>query len=277
MRVALVGGSFNPPHIAHFEICDHLFRKLKYDQVWLIPCAKHQFKINKDLAPFDDRVNMCMFLVDIFTEMDIGKVKVSKVEGDIAKTIPKPGTIDLIEYLKKNHPLHDFTFIIGGDIPKDFDKWKEAERLKKEVKFLVFERLNFDKVDGWDYFDSTTLNISSSDIRKWLAEGINKHHVSLDCSLIDGTFDYIMERGLYGMEKREKKYCNKCRYVRVKDVGIQCYYPKNVVRYNSNHFSKGKRGTTREPYRLNKNNTCKWYEEGNPFRKFWTWLKNKVC
>lgn len=274
MRVALIGGSFNPPHIAHFEICDHLLRKLKYDEVWLIPCFKHQF--NKDLAPFNDRCDMCMILANIFIQTDVGEVKVSKIEEEIARTVPKPGTIDLIEKLKKNYPSYDFTFVIGGDIPKDFNKWKEAESLKKEVRFLVFERPSFDKVEGWDYFDFATMNISSSDIRKWLDDGIEKHHVMLDCALIDGTFDYITEHGLYGMEKREKKYCKRCRYIRIKDAYKECFYHKNVVDSFSDHYSEGKGKTVRGASEINKNNNCKWYEEAGWFRRFWTWFKNKV-
>jgi nicotinate-nucleotide adenylyltransferase len=57
MRVAVYGGSFNPPHVAHQLALTYVLATAQVDEVWMVPTFKHPF--DKALAPFSDRAKMC--------------------------------------------------------------------------------------------------------------------------------------------------------------------------------------------------------------------------
>jgi hypothetical protein len=55
--VALLGGSFNPPHVGHLLLAQYVLATAPVDELWLLPTFRHAF--GKDLAPYDDRLAMC--------------------------------------------------------------------------------------------------------------------------------------------------------------------------------------------------------------------------
>ena len=133
MKIALLGGSFDPPHNAHREACAYLLEQEDFDRVWLMPTYKHAF--GKELASFEHRAAMCALLSTPFR----GRVLVSEVERNLAGAGVNR-TIDTVRYLKAHHPQEDFTFVIGSDNLEQLSEWKDIERLKQEIEFLVLRR-----------------------------------------------------------------------------------------------------------------------------------------
>ena len=93
MRVAIFGGSFNPPHAAHQLVALYVLETQPIDELWLVPVFAHPF--NKQLAGFDDRVAMCELAVAALG----ARAKVSRAEAELAA---RPGfvasrTLDLVE------------------------------------------------------------------------------------------------------------------------------------------------------------------------------------
>lgn len=111
MKIGILGGSFDPPHIAHALICRETKEILGLDQVWYMPCFGHTF--NKSLSPVKDRYRMTQFL----EEPDIS---VSDFE---IKTKSKGYTIQTLRSLKEIHPKNTFCWIIGSDLLEDFHTW----------------------------------------------------------------------------------------------------------------------------------------------------------
>jgi len=130
-RVAIFGGSFNPPHIGHVAICEWLLAKDLADEVWAMPCLIHPF--GKHLAPFEDRFAMCLFAF-----RDIGpKVVVSKVERFLGGT---SHTVRTIRHLINSHPDCNFSLVTGGDVETQTKEWLDFDQIKKLVPIIAIPR-----------------------------------------------------------------------------------------------------------------------------------------
>jgi nicotinate-nucleotide adenylyltransferase len=154
-KIALFGGSFNPPHRAHRQVLEYVKNLGTFDKIWVLPVYTHPFE--KDLATFEDREAMCRLLIQ---GLEPG-VKVCSVEKE-SKRNPSY-TIDTVSDLKLKYPDTSFTLVIGSDCKKDLPRWKDAEKLKQMVDFLFVPRPGFEA--------SSFQDISSSEIRKHLSKG----------------------------------------------------------------------------------------------------------
>ncbi len=128
MRIGLLGGSFDPPHHGHLSIINQALGNKLVDEVWLIPTWENPWK--KEEATPEERLAMCKLL------MKGNRIKVSDVE---IKRKSVSYTIDTVLELKRNYS-HQFFWFLGNDHLKDLEKFKEAERLFKEIIFMAFPR-----------------------------------------------------------------------------------------------------------------------------------------
>ena len=98
MRVAIYGGSFNPPHVGHAMVASWIQWTNRADVVWLLPTFRHAF--DKALAPWELRVRMAQALADTVG----GGCRVEPVEAEL----PVPSyTVRTLEVLAARHPEHD--------------------------------------------------------------------------------------------------------------------------------------------------------------------------
>lgn len=165
MRVALFGGSFNPPHEGHVLVVAWLLSTGQADEVWMVPTGVHPF--GKVLAPFADRVAMVEAALAPFRT----GVRVEEIEA----TLPAPTfTIDTVEALRARHPGTAFRLVVGTDVLLESAKWKEFDRLKKLVELLPVRRAGVrgsepdpDPAHPTPLFPA----ISSSEVRERIARG----------------------------------------------------------------------------------------------------------
>ncbi|MCB1214266.1 MAG: nicotinate (nicotinamide) nucleotide adenylyltransferase [Deltaproteobacteria bacterium] len=125
-NIALFGGSFDPPHLGHMAVVLYLLKN--YDEVWILPNYQHAFKNQQ--SPFKDRLKMCKI-----SFKDFSKVKILDLEKNLSGY-----TIDTVRALKEAYPQAKFTWILGSDLLKEVDQWKEAKTLKKLIKFEKLAR-----------------------------------------------------------------------------------------------------------------------------------------
>ena len=112
MKIAILGGSFDPPHKGHIAIARYLLKFNNFNQVRLMPCYSHPFV--KNLSVPSKRLAMTKYL-----END--NIKVSDFEIG-KKTISY--SINALKYLTNKYPKNKFSWVIGEDQVKDFTKWK---------------------------------------------------------------------------------------------------------------------------------------------------------
>ena len=164
-RVALFGGSFNPPHAGHVLVVAWLLSSKAADEVWMLPTGVHPF--GKGLAPFDERAAMVRAAVAPFGPA----VRVEEIE----KELPSPSfTIDTVVALRSRHPDTLFRLVVGTDILLESPKWKEFDRLKTLVELLPVRRAGVPGSEpDPDPAHPTPLfpEISSSDVRARIARG----------------------------------------------------------------------------------------------------------
>lgn len=152
LRIGIFGGSFNPPHNGHVEICKNLLFKGDVDKIWIIPCFNHPF--GKELASFKDRLIMCKFAFGTFLD----KIKVLDVEQRLSSI---SHTVRTVEYLQSEYPEYAFSLVIGGDTMEEIKVWKDFERIRSLVPFVVVPR-------GATSYIS---NISSTNVRANIKSG----------------------------------------------------------------------------------------------------------
>lgn len=157
--VALIGGSFNPPHVGHLMAALYVRATRPVDEVWLVPAFSHPF--GKALASFDDRVRMCEAMAE-----DCGDwLKVSRAEADVGK---EGRTIELLEHVLPRHPDTRFEFVIGSDILADLPKWKAWDRVTSLVTIVVLNRAGHPSEQA---IGPPLAEVSSTAIRRALATG----------------------------------------------------------------------------------------------------------
>lgn len=120
-RVAIFGGSFNPPHIGHTAICKWLFNRGFVDEIWVIPCFMHPF--GKELAPYEHRLAMVR-LAFCKLMMPIKILEVEKELGGVSYTLRT------VEYLRKLNPDIIFHLVTGSDVEEEIEKWKDFDKIK---------------------------------------------------------------------------------------------------------------------------------------------------
>jgi len=177
MRIAVYGGSFNPPHVAHQMALAYVLATARVDEVWMLPTFKHPFE--KQLVPFGDRVKMCELAASPFKA-----VRVSRVEEELGGD---SYTLRTMKALRERHPDHRFSLVIGADLVAERERWHGWPELKELVPFIVVGREGSPDTGG-----IALPAVSSTIVRQRLVSG-----EPVDNLLAADVLDYIRARGLY--------------------------------------------------------------------------------
>lgn len=187
MKIGILGGRFDPPHIGHWLIAKQVLeKKPEIDEVWFMPAFRHQWK--KIVANPKDRIAMLNFLKN-------NRIKISGIEVN-RKGISY--SIDTIREIKKKYS-HKIYWIIGSDILSEFNRWEKREELTKLATFLVFPRDPYaipkNLPEGFEYLSGKNLittNLSSTLVRERI-----KKHLPITYLVPKGVEEYIIKNKLY--------------------------------------------------------------------------------
>ena len=194
-KVGLFFGSFNPIHVGHLVIANHIAQSEFVDEVWFVVSPQNPFKEKKSLLADIHRlalVNEAIF--------ENPKLKSSNIEF----SMPKPSyTSDTLAYLMDKYPGTEFSLIMGEDNIKSFHKWKNYEVILKNHQILVFPRVGVDdelkaKSEILNHKqvhlleDTPVMDISASFIRKQIKAGKSVAYL-----LTDKVEKYVEEMGFY--------------------------------------------------------------------------------
>jgi nicotinate-nucleotide adenylyltransferase len=169
IKVAVLGGTFDPPHKGHLHISKVAIRKLKLDKlIWSIT-KKNPFK-KKPHLHVSKRIKLSKQLT----------IKEKKIYVKYLDAIVKSNsTLDILSYIKKNNRKTKLYFIIGADNLVNFHKWKNWKNIPKIAKIIIFPRKNYStniknfislrklSKKDWLIIKTKKINISSSIIRKY--------------------------------------------------------------------------------------------------------------
>ncbi len=192
-RIALLGGSFDPPTRGHGATARTILQSGLVDELWFVPAGDDRYDRPVVATADDRRVMVEGFITDEFPGDKRVKLEPAQLEG----RLPGSATIDLVDYLKLQEPGHTFFFVIGADNIGKITGWKEYDRLSRTVRFLAVPRLGdsiplvippvVTVIDGGEHSSA-----SSSEVRRLLAAG-----ESADRLLTPHVSKYIAEKSLY--------------------------------------------------------------------------------
>jgi len=181
VHVALFGGSFNPPHVAHQLVALYVLETEPVDQVWFVPAYKHAF--HKPLAPFESRLRMC----EIAAKGLGRRARVSEIE----RVIGGPSrTLATVRRLRTLHPGVSFSVVIGSDITAELPSWYGIGKLQQLVPFIVIGRRA--AVGAAAHSAITMPEVSSTEVRQLLRQGKSPEGL-----VPRAVLDYIYRHGLY--------------------------------------------------------------------------------
>ena len=197
MRVGILGGAFNPPHIGHLVCAQEAFVQLELDRVVFVPVGQaHHRDLEGDPGP-DARLEMVELAI-----ADDARFAVSRIE------IEREGlsySADTLRELHATAPDDELFLILGGDQAAALPEWHEPEEVLLRAQVAVVERTNWSRnaigikvgrlkgAERIRYLDMPIIQVSSSSIRRRLAAGQPIRYL-----VPDRVANHIGAAGLYG-------------------------------------------------------------------------------
>ncbi len=181
MRIAVFGGTFDPPHCSHMATVLWLLQHSAVDCVVVVPNARHPFG-KEPVASFDHRLEMCRLGTAPFAA---GLVEVSAIEG---RREGPSYMIDTVRELMRSNPEASFRVALGSDILGDLPDWQDGDELARIAPPIEVPRIETGRASRTGAIPM----LSSTDLRERLSRGDDA------TGLIPASVaEYIARHGLY--------------------------------------------------------------------------------
>jgi nicotinate-nucleotide adenylyltransferase len=197
LRVGILGGTFNPPHVGHLVCAQEAYVQLGLDQVLLAPVREPPHKAIEADPGCEHRVRLCELAV-----AGDERLAVSRVDAD------RPGpswTVDTLRRLHAQAPEHDLTFVVGGDMAYSLPTWREPEAVLELAELGVAEREGVRRADITEalsglsgaaervrFFEMPRIDVSSSYVRRQILAGRPVRYL-----VPDAVAEYMRAHDLY--------------------------------------------------------------------------------
>ncbi|MBQ5997845.1 MAG: nicotinate (nicotinamide) nucleotide adenylyltransferase [Treponema sp.] len=222
MKIALLGGTFNPLHIGHCMLADTVVRELGYDKVLFVPTYIPPHKmLNTNVTP-EERLNMIKVFCD--SAADSGN-RIFEPEDCEIQRGGVSYTYDTLKYICEHYKLDKKpAFIMGQEVAAQFNKWRSPEKIAELADLIIARRhpdnngvsvKGFENIPSGDYaedykdqslldnfpykytlLENPIFPVSSTEIRSRIAVGKSFRYL-----VPESIFRYICENKLYGFQK----------------------------------------------------------------------------
>lgn len=204
-RIGLFGGTFNPIHVGHLTIAEEARIAAGLDRVIFIPSGESYLKDPAQIASREDRLEMTRLACGDAYEVS---------DAEVRREGPSYTAVTCAQ-MRRRFPDDALFLILGADSLLEIERWKDPAAIFAAVDVLAFTRGGSDaaafeaearrlrrkygaRIDIVDVF---SLDVSSSDIRRWIAGGHAFRHL-----VTEGVYEYIRERGLYGYPMKQERH-----------------------------------------------------------------------
>lgn len=201
MKIGLYFGTYNPIHVGHLIIANHMVDYTDLDQVWLVVSPQNPLKKKASLLKDYHRLAIVRIAVE-----GNNKLKASDIEFDL----PKPSyTSTTLAFIKEKYPNNTFSLIMGEDNLRTFHKWKNYEEIINNHHIYIYpralteqERLEqleetnlstiFDSHPNITLCNAPVMKVSSSFIRQAIKDKKDVQYL-----LSEPVFKYVTEMHFY--------------------------------------------------------------------------------
>lgn len=162
-RIGILGGSYNPIHVGHIQLAEHLLRVLSFDEVWLLVSPHNPLKPANDLLPDAIRYQWVAKSIEGLSGL---------VASDFELALPQPSyTYNTLTQLTATYPQNEFTLLIGADNWQVFHKWFKAEDIINNYRIAIYPRPGSGAIatplpPNVQVIDAPLIDISSTMIRQ---------------------------------------------------------------------------------------------------------------
>jgi nicotinate-nucleotide adenylyltransferase len=196
VRIGVLGGTFNPPHLGHLLCAQEAYVQLELDAVMLMPARIPPHKPVEEEPGVEHRLELCRLAAREDPRFEVSDLEVNR---------PGPSyTVDTLSELHSKAPDNELFLIVGGDIAAGLAEWREPERVVSLSTLAVAERSGTPRaavdeaLEGLDgggrarFFQMPTIGISSTLVRERVRAGLPLRYL-----VPEPVESYIVDRGLY--------------------------------------------------------------------------------
>ena len=197
MRLGILGGAFNPPHIGHLVCAQEALVQLELESVLFVPVGEAPHRELEQDPGAEARVEMCHRAVSRDDRLELSRIEVDR---------PGPSyTVDTLRELRERSPEGELVLVLGGDQAATLPSWRDPDAVLRLATVAAVPRTGWSRerievkvasVKGAQrlvFFDMPRVDVSSSLVRKRAGEGTPIRYL-----VPDGVADYIFAHGLYG-------------------------------------------------------------------------------
>jgi nicotinate-nucleotide adenylyltransferase len=196
LRLGVMGGTFDPPHMAHLIMAEIALSEYKLDRVLFIPAGTPPHKVNSDITDAEDRYAMTLLSIASNPNFYITRMEIERKGPSYS--------VDTIRELKEIYGSGtDIYFILGMDEALDITSWHEAEQLPSLTQFIIAPRPGFDESDikkrvpnafgnVFNMLSMQPIYIASTDIRNLVERSISVRYL-----VPETVNEYILKHKLY--------------------------------------------------------------------------------
>jgi nicotinate-nucleotide adenylyltransferase len=200
VRLGILGGTFNPPHIAHLVCAQEAHRELALDRVVLIPARIPPHKAVEHEPGPEHRLELCRLAV-------LGDDRLAVSDLELQREGPS-FTVDTLRMLTTQAPQDELVLILGGDIAAGLSGWHEPEQVLELATVAIAQRRGtsrgaidrtLSELRGGDrarFFSMPRIGISSTMLRRRVVAGQPIRYFVPD--QVEG---YIRRHGLYSQKE----------------------------------------------------------------------------
>ena len=192
MKIAILGGTFDPPHLGHLILADTVLKELNYDKVLFIPSKIPPHKNISGEVSNEDRLNMLKLSIEDDKRFSFDDYEL-KSEGISY-------SIKTLNYLYENYNIDGkIALIIGADLIKNFHKWKEPEKISELANIVAVNREENDNLykENIEKYNIKIIIAPRIDISSTLIRERIKKNKAFRYFLNNKVYDYIISNKLY--------------------------------------------------------------------------------
>jgi len=187
MKIGILGGTFNPIHLGHLILAEEIRQKIGLSKVMFVPASLPPHKEDGEIITAYHRLKMLRLAIKDNPYFSVSNIEIRRGGRSY--------TIDTLRDLKRIYPKDELYFIIGSDLFRYLNEWKDLKEIFVLVRFVVATRPGYPLENLPDYM--TKIDIRAVDISAFEIRQCIKGNRSFRYLVPEAVWKYILRNRLY--------------------------------------------------------------------------------